>query len=335
MVGLFIGYQRSDVLLNPTTYQVSERNQLILQNPTESGFTLSPINVQNEDNLPFRAFFIQKAPIDESGTALNQRRIQKVLEQRNLLPPLPSIKGRGTIILLHDWNKSLEDCFTLAEILTGADFNCIIFDARAHGERIEESVTYGETEINDIKRVILAAKEQFPDLGSFGIYGQGLGGALALIAASEIPEIRCVVAEESFTTLKDQYWHQLMNEYNQDKRKSGLYFLLTDQVFYWRLGKKTFNIAPIGAATRLKVPCLIVSNEKNDPFAAYSAQKLYTTIASTHKNLLTQLPTEDGTILTDNDFVLASIVEWFAIHTHSPHPDLILPKTNKPLSPSI
>jgi len=84
----------------------------------------------------------------------------------------------------------------LAPFLHRAGFNVLFFDFRGHGDSGGHTVTFGHDEANDV----LAAAQYLKDRGftRLALYGFSMGGAAAMRAAPQIPEVRCVVTDSTF-----------------------------------------------------------------------------------------------------------------------------------------
>lgn len=328
--GLYIGYKETDTLLIPERTPPTERERALSEKPEEAGLTLEPFIATTHEGTPIRACLVRPCSEEKRGTAIHQRRMKKLLEERGKLPLILRGDSRGTVILTHDFGGSMEDMFPMAEILTSAGFSCILYDGRAHGERDEKIVTYGINEIHDIKALITAAQAHFPDLGLLSLYGEGVGGAISLEASDFLPEVRSVAANNAYTTLKDLIWDNLEHKHDGNKVEMYAYFTLIDLTTLLRTGSKSFNMAPISAATRIKIPTLIICTEKNNPFYLNAGKKLHDALASKEKAFYASLPFEDAIPFTDDEIMYAEIIEWLATHTHEPMPDIILPKAPEP-----
>ena len=327
---LFVGWQKSNVILYPPRIPVPDSEKRIMENPADYGLSIKPFNVTHEDGSVSRAALVSALPESKAGLAVRQRRMRELLSERKKLPLKVEGRGRGTIILSHDWGGSMENMLRVAEYLTAADFNCLIYDLRAHGRRTGETCTYGQEEKKEVAEVLATARKEWGDLGDIGGYGEGLGAAITLQAAPEIPEIRSVVSRDSFTTLKDKIWHHLVYQYG--KVPAYAHYLTGDQILNWRMGFRCFDLAPVASASRITVPTMVVSTDKKDPFGSECTQKIYEALASKEKILYVPFETRDAQEYPyEEDELYCLIVEWLARNTHPPLPEVFVPVRRVPL----
>lgn len=325
------GWKQSELILNPPRTAISEKDQHVADNPSDYGLVLHPFTVSSPDGGSFRACLIKAAPDTDSALAVRQDRLKKLLASRKIISPTFRGNSRGTIILSHNHGQKMEDMYRIAEYLTAAHFDCLVYDLRAHGERNELISTYGKEEVADIQALIREAARQFGDLGSISAYGEGMGAAITLQAAEATPSIRSVVSLDSFATLKETIWHRLVEDHG--KLLSYIFYYTGDQILSWRAGFRSTDITPVASASRISVPAMIVCTEKESPFYSDAAQNIHTALASKEKVLYTPFPTENSTGLPDDtDELYALVTEWFAKHNHPPVPEVVVPVLRVPPS---
>ncbi|MEO1050848.1 MAG: alpha/beta fold hydrolase [Bacteroidota bacterium] len=122
--------------------------------------------------------------------------------------------ARGTIILLHGVGGCKEHMLPLAARLSSWGFNTIIFDQRAHALNDAQYCTYGFYERKDVSVIIDHLLLQDSDQ-KIGIWGNSMGGAIALLSLSSDPRISAGVVESTFAD-----FHQVVFGYQ--KRLFGL-----------------------------------------------------------------------------------------------------------------
>lgn len=109
----------------------------------------------------------------------------------------------GTILLIHGHSSSKEAMLGTAKLFSDGGFNCLDFDMRAHGESGGVYCTFGYYERRDCSRLIDEAARRFGPLGPLAVFGNSMGGAIALQAMAYDPRIRCGIIESSFATLRE------------------------------------------------------------------------------------------------------------------------------------
>lgn len=326
----YIGWNISDGIITPSMLGVSEQEQLVIDNPEDYGLEVTPFTVTASNGSSFRACLIKAAQETDSILPVRQSRMKKLLEARKNINTSFRTSRRGTIILSHSWGGRMEDMYRIAEYLTAADFDCLAYDLRAHGTRENEICMYGLIETEEVLDLIKAAKEKFGDLGSIGALGQGLGAAVNLQATAQSTDILSIVCIDSFATLKETVWHELVEDY-------GKIFALPlystgDQFLYWRKGFRSSDISPVTAATRITVPAMVVDTRKDSDFFSEVAQNIYSAFASKEKILYTPFPTQNSSAEypQGTDELYALIIEWLVKHNHPAIPNVVAPTRHVP-----
>jgi hypothetical protein len=117
---------------------------------------------------------------------------------------------KGTIILLHGIGDSKEGFYDMCADLSDWGYDCVIFDMRAHGKSEGLYCTYGAKEKFDV----LALTEVMKERGlqePYGVFGNSLGGAIALQSLALCPDLKFGIIESTFHNLKD-----VVMEYAED-----------------------------------------------------------------------------------------------------------------------
>ena len=108
---------------------------------------------------------------------------------------------RASIILVHGIGGCKEHFTSLAISLAELGFESWIFDNRAHGKSEGKFSTYGYLEKKDISIIIDEIKKARQD-AKVGIWGNSLGGAIALQAMEYDKRLKFGVIESTFTDLR-------------------------------------------------------------------------------------------------------------------------------------
>lgn len=111
-------------------------------------------------------------------------------------------KSNKTIILLHGIRAGKEQMLPKAQLFSEAGFNTVLFDSRAHGESGGKYCTFGYYEKYDISKIIDCIMQK-DSTQVIAIYGNSLGGAIALQAMEHDKRIKCGIAESTFASLRE------------------------------------------------------------------------------------------------------------------------------------
>ncbi|WP_299521297.1 alpha/beta hydrolase [Winogradskyella sp.] len=158
---------------------------------------------------PVVSLIKRNKPVEVGFTTTNQ----EILRKKLFIPSFDGIKlsahltyasaktPKSTIILLHGIRSSKTHFLELSAFLSENGYNSVAIDLRAHGESEGQFCTFGVAEKKDIKSVIdyLIEKENFENIG---IWGQSLGGAVALQAMGFDQRIKFGIIESTFTDFK-------------------------------------------------------------------------------------------------------------------------------------
>ncbi|MBF8150732.1 alpha/beta fold hydrolase [Winogradskyella sp. F6397] len=181
------------------------------------------------------------------------------LKQYALLTYSSLAESKGTIILLHGSSHTKEHFLELSEFLSTNGFNSVALDIRGYGESEGQIFTYGVNETKDIQKWVddLINKE---GLDNIGVWGQSIGGALALQAMGTDQRIKYGISESAYTDLKS-------NVQGFFRRNTGFSFALLSNFLAERAGSiGDFNAdeaSPVKYAKKITQPVLVVHGRKD------------------------------------------------------------------------
>lgn len=117
---------------------------------------------------------------------------------------LPSRQGRAAVILGHGFTRSRQELLDVAAMLQRNCYNVLLFDWRAHGESEGERTTFGYKEVQDVAAALdFVSSRHEVDPERIGVLGKSLGGAIAIRAAADLPQLKAVVSDSPFPSLQD------------------------------------------------------------------------------------------------------------------------------------
>ncbi len=209
--------------------------------PKELGLTYEDVSFITGDGLALRGWFI---PRQSSGQLQEKESV-----------------GAKTIVLLHGYPADKGDILPALSFLA-QKYNLFFFDFRYLGQSEGGYSTAGAREVEDIGAALRYLRTR--GIREVGVWGLSMGGAVALMAAPQSPEIRALVSESSYSRLD----LMTLELYQLPLVRYPLGFLtnLWARVF---LGINTRTISPADAARSLTIPVLIV-HSKNDEVIPFS-----------------------------------------------------------------
>jgi pimeloyl-ACP methyl ester carboxylesterase len=112
-------------------------------------------------------------------------------------------QGSGDwVLLFHGMSDNRTGMLGQAQLLLRHGYSVVMMDSRAHGESGGGMATYGWLERHDTHDIIDALYATETPLGVFGL-GSSMGASIALQSAGVEPRIVGVVAESSFSDLRE------------------------------------------------------------------------------------------------------------------------------------
>lgn len=120
------------------------------------------------------------------------------------VPPKDKPQSGETVILIHGLGGHRGGLLDRAAILAEHGYNTLLIDVRNHGDSDGSVTTLGYSEVNDVRGAMnyLATRADV-NRDRIGVLGHSMGGAIAIRAAAQIPEIRAVIAESSYQSTRD------------------------------------------------------------------------------------------------------------------------------------
>jgi pimeloyl-ACP methyl ester carboxylesterase len=108
-----------------------------------------------------------------------------------------------TIAIINGYGSCYQEALAHADMFATAGYSVLLFDLRFQGESGGDSVTGGYYERGDVLGAIayLGARRDV-DSQNIGVFGLSMGGSLAILAAAEVPEIKAVIAESPYKSLR-------------------------------------------------------------------------------------------------------------------------------------
>jgi len=189
-------------------------------------------------------------------------------------------QNRGTIILLHGIGSCKISMLSMARLFVGNGFNCILYDARAHGESGGINCTFGYYEKRDLSSCIDSAVVRFPGSAPFGVFGDSFGAATAIQALAADRRLVCGIAESPFATLRG-----VIHEYFRQMYFIPLNFipdaalLRSERIARFQVD----SVSPERDARKITQPTMIVHGSADRKISPQYGRRVYDNLASEHK----------------------------------------------------
>lgn len=230
--------------------------------------------------------------------------------------------GAG-VILLHGVADNREGVTGYARMFLARGYDVVLPDARAHGESGGAFPTYGVLERDDVRRWAAWLHPHAP--GCEYLFGESMGGAIAVQASAVTPGICAVAVESTFATFRE-----VADDRISQQTGLGLWFPHTlgaparELAFAWVDAVDHIQLAdasPLAAIRQSRVPTLLIAGTADDNIPMRHSQQL-ARAGGSHAELWIV----DGAEHTGASSVAPAAFEqrvtgWFAQHTIPPPPD--------------
>jgi hypothetical protein len=190
---------------------------------------------------------------------------------------------RGLIILVHGIGGCKEHWLGLSKELAEGGIETIVFDGRAHGKSGGEFCTYGYKEKYDIMKIIDRVQAANPAL-RIGIWGNSLGGAIAIQALATDNRISFGVIESTFAELD-----KIVDDY-LTRSLHGVRLRFVSDYGLKRAGQLAdFNpdeVKPIESVKKISQPMFIAHGDADTNISVEYGKQLFEQLRSTDKELV-------------------------------------------------
>lgn len=208
--------------------------------------------------------------------------VGEAIELDTYYVPASKVASRSNLIMLHGVGSCKEVYLSSVAELAKTGYNVLLWDQRAHGKSGGKYLTYGYYEKYDVSKAIDWLEAKAPGLPT-GIYGNSMGGAVALQSLANDSRLRFGLIESTFTDLP-----AVANAYG--RRMSGLPLpvWLSDYVLT-RAGEianfDPFTVRPIDEVARITQPILHIHGDADANINVAHAHALFAALASEDKQL--------------------------------------------------
>ena len=193
------------------------------------------------------------------------------------------VEAKGVLILLHGIGGCKEHFLHLSKELSYLGIESIVFDSRAHGVSGGEFCTYGFKEKHDISKIVDRIKSVKPDY-KIGIWGNSLGGAIALQTLEIEKRINFGIVESTFTELD-----QVVYDYKKRILK-GFGIKIISDIALKRAGKigdfDPDKVKPIESIKKIEQPMFMAHGDADKNISVDYGKALYSQLKSIDKELV-------------------------------------------------
>jgi len=174
-----------------------------------------------------------------------------------------------TVLILHGWGANMQMMLPLAEPFYKAGLNCLLLDARNHGQSPDDGISSLPQFTKDCTAAIdWLRKSEGDQCGPLALLGHSVGAGAVLLAASRRDDIDAVISISSFAHplwLMQRHLQRPLKSLYVLRRFEGLVMFVAQKM----IGHRFEDIAPMNAMCRIKCPVLLVhgTNDRVVPVA--------------------------------------------------------------------
>ncbi len=191
--------------------------------------------------------------------------------------------AKGVIILVHGIGGCKEHFLNLSKELSELGIETIIFDGRAHGKSGGKYCTYGFKEKEDISKIVDEVENRNPNF-VIGIWGNSLGGAIAIQALEFDKRIDFGIIESAFTELD-----KIVYDYKK-RILHGIGLKMLSDYALKRAGEiANFDpdkVKPVESVKNIEQPILISHGDSDKNISIEYGRELFKNLKSSDKELV-------------------------------------------------
>ncbi|MBL7775724.1 MAG: alpha/beta fold hydrolase [Saprospiraceae bacterium] len=235
----------------------------MIVDPARYNFSGSPA----DDDLPFEKIEVRTP----DGLSLRGYWVHKSADS-----------NKTTIILLHGIGACKERWLPTAAWLWQNGYETVLLDGRAHGESDGEFCTYGFYEKYDVAAIADFVSKQKKG-GKIGVWGNSLGGAIALQALAVDPRLEFGIVQSTFADFRT-----IVQDYQRRRLKFSWQWFTDDgiaraeQLAHFSAD----SIRPAAAARQIRQPILLAHGTADDRIKIEYGRQIFANLASADKTFL-------------------------------------------------
>ena len=167
------------------------------------------------------------------------------------------------IVMCHGFRACSLDLVGAAAELNAKGHSVLLFDFRGHGKSEGKMSSIGYKERRDLTAAVQYLKNR-PEVDPerIGVLGISMGAATAILTAAECKDIKAVVADSSFATLRDVVYQGFKNTFKLPAPVVAGPLLMFSEMFS---GFRTSQVRPIDAVSAIAPrPILFIHSHDDD-----------------------------------------------------------------------
>jgi pimeloyl-ACP methyl ester carboxylesterase len=222
----------------------------------------------------------------------------------------PPAGSDAALLFVHGLGGNRALLLAQADLLYDHGYGALLIDLRNHGESGGHITTYGYYEQRDVTTAARWLLDR-PAVNRIALVGESMGGASALLAAPQLPEVAAVIIQSSYTSLED-------NVSEGVRRLTGLPPFPMAPLIVW-LGEREAG-APIGAVQPVEAlaafnrPALIMHGARDELLPPRNAAQLHAAATGPVELVIFENAAHGGLLQSDPALFEATVTAFLAEH---------------------
>ncbi|MFC0301101.1 alpha/beta hydrolase [Virgibacillus soli] len=183
------------------------------------------------------------------------------------------IPNKKAVILAHGFRNTSDDMGKLAKFYYDEGFDILLPDARGHGESEGDYIGYGWHDRLDYLDWIQLLIDEY-GAENIILHGNSMGAAVVLMTSGEKlpPQVKGIIADSGYSTVKEELQHQLKHIYNLP---SFPLLDVTSIITKIRAGYTFEEASSIDQVKKNTKPLLIIHGDADDLVPTKMAYDIY------------------------------------------------------------
>jgi uncharacterized protein len=226
---------------------------------------------------------------------------------------------RKVVILCPGYGRSKSDLLGVGSRLWRAGYNVLLFDFRDQGESETSISTIGHFERDDLDAAIDYVIWRLPG-AEIGLVGYSMGAAASIMVAATRPEVRAVVADSSFATLRGVLRRIFRGLTHLPASPS---MEIAEMLIWLRAGYRVGSVRPIDYIDRIAPrPILIIHGDCDILTPVADAHALYEAAGEPKELWITAGSGHCGAYFLDRQAYVDRVVLFFERSLGAPESDI-------------
>ncbi len=223
---------------------------------------------------------------------------------------LPARNG-ATLLMFHGYGRMHDRMWRYAQFLEPAGYGILAIDFRSSRARDRKPTTLGGYELPDAEAVLAWLERRAPN-DRIGLFGESLGGSVALVLAGRHPEIAAVVADCPFSSGKEAIEESAERRVHVPRWPTGPVAQGLGRVLTGH-DPEALDVRPAAAALSQR-PLFLVACVHDNRFSLHQSRSLWE--AAGRKDTLWVVPDagHNEAWLTHRERYERSVLEFYALH---------------------